>query len=340
MKAAKLVEIGKIVIKQVEKPVLTSDKQVLVKVKAVGLCGTDLHVFKEGRSDVVLPRIMGHELSGVIEAVGVDVTNVKIGDHVILDPVISCGTCKICLKGHGNVCSYVKCFGVQCDGGFQEYIAVDSSKVFAYNKDVPFEIAALGEPFSIASNILSRTNAKKGEKILIIGAGTIGLGIVQAAKGLGAEVLVSDVFDSKLEYAKQFGADATVNSKMDSLKEAMDQFAPEGVDIIIDAVGSSTLIKMAVELAPPLTRIAVIGFDARPADVPIVHITKKELTLVGSRMNCNQFPTVVKWLNAGIITDKMITKTFSFDDIQNAFEYTIDHPENSIKTMIVMDEQP
>ena len=226
MKAAKLIDIGKIVVEQVEKPVLTSDNQVLVKVKAVGLCGTDLHVFKEGRSDVVLPRIMGHELSGVIEAVGVDVTNVRIGDHVILDPVISCGTCKICLKGHGNVCPDVKCFGVQCDGGFQEYIAVDSSKVFAYNKDVPFEIAALGEPFSIASNILSRTNAKKGEKILIIGAGTIGLGIVQAAKGLGAEVLVSDVFDSKLEYAKQFGADATVNSKMDSLKEAMDQFAP------------------------------------------------------------------------------------------------------------------
>lgn len=338
MKAAKLVEVGKIVVEQVEKPKICTDQEVLIKVKAVGLCGTDLHVFKEGRNDVALPRIMGHELSGVVEEIGSNVINVKVGDHVILDPVISCGTCKICLRGHGNVCADVKCFGVQCDGGFQEYIAVDSSKVFAYNENVPFEIAALGEPFSIASNILSRTNAKSGEKVLVIGAGTIGLGIVQAAKGLGAEVLVSDVFDSKLEYAKQFGADAIVNTKTESLEDALNSFAPEGVDIIIDAVGNSALIKMAVELAPPLTRIAVIGFDARSADIPIVHITKKELTLVGSRMNCNQFPTVVEWLNAGVITDKMITKKFEFDDIQSAFEYTLSHQESSIKTMIVMNE--
>lgn len=335
MKAAKLVKVKNIVVEEVEKPQIISDYDVLVQVKAVGLCGTDLHVFKEGRADVELPRIMGHELSGVVEAIGDKVTNVTVGDHVILDPVISCGTCKICLKGHGNVCSAVKCFGVQCDGGFQDYIVVNSSKVFAYNKDVPFDIAALGEPFSIAANILSRTNVQKDEKVLVIGAGTIGLAIVQAAKGLGAKVLVSDIFDTKLGYAKDFEADATVNTSQKDLEEAMKEFAPDGIDVIIDAVGASELINKAVEMAPPLARIAVIGFDARPAELPIVHITKKELTLVGSRMNCNQFPTVVEWLNSGVITDKMITKTFGIDEIQEAFEYTLKNAETSIKTMII-----
>lgn len=337
MRTAKLVEIGKIVVEETGKPELKAPSQVLVQVKAVGICGTDLHIFRQGREDVALPRVMGHELAGVVEAVGADVINVKIGDHVVLDPVISCGTCGVCRKGHGNVCKDVKCFGVQCDGGFQDYIVVEADKVFAYNQKVPFETAALGEPFSIAANILSRTQTQKDEHILVIGAGTIGLAITQAAKGKGVKVLVSDIFDKKLEFAKEFGADAIVNSTEENLQEAIEAFAPDGLDVIIDAVGRSRMIEMAVEIAPPLARIAVIGFDDIPANIPIVTITKKELTLVGSRMNNNRFGTVVEWLNSGVITPNMITKTFKIENIQEAFEYTVNHPQDSIKTMIIFE---
>lgn len=335
MKAAKLVDIGKIVIEEVQKPEISKETDVLIKVKAAGICGTDAHIFKEGRSDVKLPRVMGHELAGVVEAAGSGVSNVTVGDHVILDPVISCGTCRACLKGHGNVCSDVKCFGVQCDGGFQEYIVVDAAKVYAYNREIPFEVAALGEPFSIAANILGRAEVQKDECVLVMGAGTIGLSIVQAAKGTGAQVMISDIFDEKLEMARSFGADATVNSRTEDLEEKLNEFAPKGVDVIIDAVGRSAMVEKAVELAGPLTRIANIGFDAEPASLPIVKITKNELTIVGSRMNCNRFPKVVEWLNRGVITDKMITKRFDFDHIQEAFEYTVANPGNTVKTMIL-----
>lgn len=334
MKAAELIEPGKIRIVDREKPVLKKGTEVLVKVEAVGICGTDLHIFKEGREDVQLPRIMGHELSGIVEETGKDVYNVHTGDHVILDPVISCGHCRVCRTGHGNVCAEVKCFGVQCDGGFQEYIVVDEGKVFAYDKRIPFERAALGEPFSIAANILARTQLKKDERLLVMGAGTIGLAILQAAKGLGARVLVSDIFDEKLELARRLGADETVNSRREKLKDALISFAPEGTDVIIDAVGSAPMIEAALEYAGPLARIAVIGFDGKPAAVPIVKITKNELTLVGSRMNANRFPQVVEWLNTGVIGDQMISRVFPFAEIQEAFVYTASHPRTTVKTIV------
>ncbi len=334
MKAAKLIEPGKIIIEDTERPSLAKDTEVLIKVEAVGICGTDLHIFKEGRADVRLPRVMGHELSGIVEETGETVYNVHKGDRVILDPVISCGICRVCRSGHGNVCADVKCFGVQCDGGFQEYIVADASKVFAFDSHIPFERAALGEPFSIAANILGRLRLLKGERLLVMGAGAIGLAVVQAAKGLGARVLVSDIFDTKLACAGEFGADAVVNSEKTDLRDALRTFAPEGVDAILDAVGLSPMVETALELAEPLTRIAVIGFDGRPAAVPIVQITKKELTLVGSRMNGNRFPQVVEWLNTGVIDDRMISKVYAFADIQEAFTYTAAHPRTTIKTVI------
>lgn len=190
-----------------------------IKVKAVGICGTDLHIFLGERSDVKLPRVMGHELSGVVEKVGEGVTNIKPGDCVVFDPVVSCGKCKLCRSGHENVCSDVKCFGVQMDGGFQDYIVVDAKRVYKYPDTIPFEEAALAEPFSVAANILARVEAAAGDRIVIIGAGTIGLSILQAAKGMGAYVLISDVEEKKLQIAKNFGADAAVNSKTQNLKE-------------------------------------------------------------------------------------------------------------------------
>ena len=124
MKCAKLVDIGKIEIVEIEEPQITDPMDVLVKVKAVGICGTDLHIFKEGRADVQFPRIMGHELSGEVIGVGPAVTKVAVGDKVALDPVFACRECPTCKKGHPNVCSNVKCYGVQMDGGYQEKIVV------------------------------------------------------------------------------------------------------------------------------------------------------------------------------------------------------------------------
>ena len=336
MRAAKLVEVQKIEVVEMEIPEIKKDNEVLVQVKAVGICGTDLHIFHDGRADVTLPRIMGHELSGLVKEVGKNVTNVKVGDRVVLDPVFACNTCDICKSGHPNVCSDVKCYGVHMDGGYCDYIVVEDYHLYPFDPSITYEQAALAEPFSIGVNIVNRTMTSESDAVVVIGSGTIGLCILQAAKGVGAKVLVSDVVDEKLAKAKEMGADVIVNSAKENLAEAVEKFSPGGASVVIDAVGIATLTEQAVDLTCPTGRVAVIGFDAKPAQIPPVKITKKELTLVGSRMNCHQFPKVVEWLNEGKINaDLMISRTYPVEEIQKAFEDTIANGKDIVKTLII-----
>lgn len=335
MKAAKLTSPNQIEIFDEPFRQTPGPEQVVVQVKAVGICGTDLHIFRGERNDVALPRVMGHELSGIVIQPGEKVSHLKKGDYVVFDPVVSCGTCKTCRSGHENVCADVKCFGVQMDGGFQEYIVVDAKNLYKFSKNISFQEAALAEPFSVAANILSRTQAEEKDNIVIIGAGTIGLAILQAAKALGAKVLVSDIEDKKLEIAKKFGADLVVNSKTKNLAAEVDSFSPGGADIVIDAVGIAPLTEQSIDLAAPTARIAVIGFDGAAMKIPPVKITKKELTLVGSRMNCHQFSKVVEWLENGSLNPSgMISRVYPLEKIQQAFEDTLANGDNIVKTII------
>lgn len=335
MRAAKLNVVGHIEVKEVTFDQKPKAGEALIQVKAVGICGTDLHIFEQGRADVELPRIMGHELSGIVIEVGEGVQNVKPGDRVVMDPVIACGTCRICKSGHANVCEQVKCLGVQIDGGFCDYLIASADRLYVFPDSLSFEEAALAEPFSVASNIIARASVKEGERVVVIGAGTIGLCLIQALKGLNAQVLAADIEDQKLDAAKSFGADRVVNSKSCDLKEAAEEFFPGGADVVIDAVGVSALTRQAVQLAAPFGRIAVIAFDGRSMELPPVEITKKELTLVGSRMNLNRFPEVLKWMENGTIhPEKMITAVYPVEQIQEAFEKLAEKSGTDIKTII------
>ena len=335
MRCAKLTAAKTIQLTDVEVPAIQNDHEVLVEIKAVGICGTDLHIFRGERSDVAFPRVMGHELSGLVKQVGSKVTRVKEGDRVVLDPVFSCGTCRICKSGHGNVCSAVKCYGVQMDGGFQDYIVVGEEHIYPFSEKISFEQAALAEPFSIGANINARANVTENDHVVILGSGTIGLSITQVAKMKGAKVLVSDIEDAKLEKAKEAGADMVVNTKTGSLAEAMKEFSPDGADVVIDAVGVAPLTQQAIAITAPLARVVVIGFDANPAQIPLVDITKKELSIVGSRMNCHQFPTVMKWMEEGSLNpDMMISRKYPIEKIQEAFEETLENGSNTVKTLI------
>ncbi|WP_461206241.1 alcohol dehydrogenase catalytic domain-containing protein [Clostridium sp. DL1XJH146] len=335
MRVAKMTAPNTLEVMEAEEPVVSNDKEVKVQVKAVGICGTDLHIFRGERADVELPRVMGHELSGLVTEVGSAVDKVKVGDRVVLDPVFACGVCPTCKKGFPNVCESVKCYGVQMDGGYQDYIVVDQKHLYPFDASISFENAALAEPFSIAANILERTVAKENDNVLVIGSGTIGLSIVQAAKGMGANVMVADVVDTKLAKALEVGADKVVNSKKESLEEAANEFVAGGFDVVIDAVGITPLFEQSIQFAAPRARIACIGFDARPAQIPPVVITKKELTIVGSRMNCYQFPKVMEWLNEGKIqAELMISRKYDVNDIQKAFEETLANGESIVKTLI------
>ncbi len=335
MKSAQIIDIKTLKVVNTAEPTIKNATDVKVKVKAVGICGTDLHIFKDGRADVEFPRVMGHELSGEVVEVGSDVKELKIGDRVVLDPVFACAECPTCKKGYQNVCSNVRCYGVQMDGGFQEYIVEDQKHFYPFPSSISYEQAALAEPYSIGVNILDRAQATDKDNILVIGSGTIGLAILQVAKGIGARVFVADVVDAKLEKAKSLGADEVCNSKTENLAEKVESFAPGGFDVVIDAVGITALFQQSLEYAAPRARVMSIGFTAEPAQISPVVITKKELSIIGSRMNNFKFPKVMEMLIAGKMNaDSMISKNYSIDDIQKAFEDTLNDGENTVKTLI------
>ncbi len=335
MRAAKLDNIGHISVEEVPFDKTPEAGQAVIQIKAVGICGTDLHIFEQGRSDVQLPRIMGHELSGVVTAVGKMVSNIKPGDRVVMDPVISCGTCRTCKSGHTNVCEQVQCLGVQTDGGFCDYLLAEADKLYVFPDHISFEQAAMAEPFSVAVNIILRTQIQPKDRVVVIGAGTIGLCLIQALKGLNIQVLAADIEEQKLKIARSFGADKVVNTGKADLKEAVESFYPGGADVVIDAVGASSLTRLAVQLAAPCGRIGVIAFDDKSMELPPVEITKKELTLVGSRMNRNCFPKVLEWMTEEIIhPEKMITAIYPVEKIQEAFENLERKTGKDIKTII------
>lgn len=334
MRVAKLIQPETIKLFDEETSQELKSGEALVQVKACGICGTDMHIYKGHRSDVELPRVMGHELSGCVIRIAEDVENLHVGDRVVFDPVMACGKCSVCRRGHANVCTQVKCFGVQMDGGFKDYIVVPARQLYQIPDNITYVEAALVEPFSVAANILGRANAMAGERVVVIGSGTIGLCVIQAACGLGCRVLASDILDTKLETAKAFGAGATVNMGREDFETAVRDFAPEGPDIIIDCVGTARLMEQCLQVAMPMTRIVVISFDGKPASVLPVDITKKELTILGSRMNAGKFPTVIKWLEDGKIDlGKMVERVFPFEEIQRAFELAVS--DSGLKKIVI-----
>jgi L-gulonate 5-dehydrogenase len=224
---------------------------------------------------------------------------------------------------------------VHVDGGFQEYIVVHEDMLYKIPDQVSFEQAALAEPFAIAVNIAAKLGISGKDQAVIIGSGTIGLVCLQVFKSLGAKVLISDVEDAKLEVAKKCGADKIVNSKNEDLKGAVMDYYPIGADVVLDAVGISPLFTLSIDLAAPLARIGVIGFDAKPAEVTPIVITRKELTIIGSRMNCNRFPEVMEWFGkGGLNIDLLISKRYPLEEIQKAFDDTIADVKNTVKTLI------
>lgn len=339
MRAVIMRELGRLELVDVPEPVISEPHEVRVKIKAVGICGTDLHMFCEAREDVVLPRIMGHELSGVVTEVGSEVSRVKVGDPVVLDPVFACGVCPTCQKGYPNVCESVRCYGVQMDGGLQDCIVVGEEHLYPYSETISYAHAALAEPFSIAFNIVQRLQVTKEDKVLILGSGTIGLALLQVVKSLEAYTVVADKIDEKLAIAREIGADETVNSDRECLRTAVQRLSGSGFDVILDAAGLTTLLQEAFTYAAPRARISCIGFEQASAQIPPAWITRKELSVIGSRMNCRQFPGVMTWLEEGKIdAGKMISRQYHVRDIQRAFEETLADRTGNIKTVIIFDD--
>ena len=244
MKGLQVVEPGKIIVADLPNPEDPGMGEVLVKTRAAGICYSDIHIYHGTSPFAVYPRVIGHEAVGEVYKIGEGVTSLKIGDRVILEPIESCGQCYACRKGRPNICENMKVRGVMKDGGFQEYFTADEDKLHRFSEDLAWEHAVMIEPFTIGAQACFRGGVEEGDLVLIIGAGPTGLSILENAKLLGATVIISDISDKRLEFAREFGADYTVNPEKNILKDEVEKIS-DGMlcNVVVDAVGNPDVLE-------------------------------------------------------------------------------------------------
>ncbi|MCC3356147.1 zinc-binding alcohol dehydrogenase family protein [Bacillus sp. REN16] len=324
-------------IKEVPKPEINDEKDVIIKVIAGGICGSDVGIYNGTNSLATYPRIIGHEFGGIVEAVGDMVTKVKVGDLVAVDNVNSCGTCYACRTGHHNVCSTVEVTGVHRDGGFAEYVKTTEANAYKVTGDKinPLHIA-LVEPYSIGVEVNERGRITKGDKVLVMGSGPIGIAVMQVAKSRGAEVMMTDLVNNRLELATSMGADRVVNVGQENLADAVREFTDgEGIPVVVDSVCIPKSLEEALELVSPAGRIVVLGTGNKPSEIAQVAITKKGADVVGSRLNNYRFPEVIELLESGVLTpEKMHTHTFEFTDVKAALEEVMNNKDEVCKAVL------
>lgn len=333
MKAIEIIKPGEISI--VERPIPEcKDNEVLIKVKAAGICGSDVHIYHGKNAFATYPRVVGHEFAGEIVKVGSQVNKLKVGDGVAVDPVSSCGHCYACRVGRHNVCKSLSVMGVHRDGGYREYVAVDAASAHKLPEDIPWKIAAMVEPYTIAAQVLDRGRLSSNDTVLICGAGPIGLILLQAVKMVGAKVAVMDIIESRLDMAKEMGADIVINSQKSDMVEEMMKFSNnEGASLILEATGNIGVLETCIQkIAGPAGRVVVLGFSTELVKIPQVAIMSKELEIIGTRLNNHKFPEVIEWFAKKLVQpEKILSHTFEFEEIEKAFDFMAKHPADVCK---------
>lgn len=340
MKAMKVTIPGNLECVEESIPELKNEKSVLVKVRAAGICGSDISIYKGTSPVATYPRVIGHEFAGEVIEVGSEVTNVKVGDHVSVNPVIGCGVCRICLKGRSNVCSDLKVIGVHEDGAFREYVDVPSANCFVVSKDMPWEKAAIVEPYTVAAQVTSRGGVSEGDTVLILGAGQIALTVLQVCKLLGARVIITDLVEERLQRAIEYGADEVINtSKEDVYEKVLELTDGIGTDISIDAACVGKTLEQAAQCTRNAGVVVTMGFADRQVPITELQITKNELDIRGSRLNNNKFPQVIEWFESGKLDPmRIITDRFHFTDALKGMDKVKEDPEHTMKVILTFDE--
>jgi len=302
MAAAVLRDVGILAIETRPEPALAAATDVIVRVQACGVCGTDLHILSDPPGYPAQQGvILGHEIVGEIAATGTAVTTLEVGDRVAVRPILTCGVCSACMAGIPNHCGKRLDLGVWQDGGLAERLAVPASACIKISKKLPLPIAALTEPLACVVNAVHRVRPAAGERAVVFGAGAIGLLFTAVLKASGvATVAVVEISAERAEAALAIGADAVINPRAESLPDTVAQLMDAGPDIVIDAVGSQ--FGAAVDIAGRRARVLLFGLNehARP-EVPQAQITLKELDILGSFVGQHTFPDAVRLLESGLL---------------------------------------
>ena len=309
--------------------------EVLMKVKKVGICGTDLHIFNGGMS-VLTPLILGHEFVGDIVKIGDQVTNINVGERAVGEHVIGCGKCIYCLQGKRNLCNNPTVIGIHRPGALAEYIVLPEELVYKLPDELSYDEGVLVEPLSIAVYAVRKSGVDVGDTVAVVGQGPVGLLVDYVVKESGGTVFGFDKHDNRLTYAKdhQYINEGYNVSDEQYLNKFKDQ-THEGANIVFEVVGSSTSAEMALELAKPGGKVIILGVFEHDVMINMMNIVKKELQVFGSWTCIFSFEQTLMFLKSQKLdANKFITHRYTFSDSIKAFQESLSDKSDRIKTVI------
>lgn len=340
MKAAVLYKARDLRLEDVPTPEYGPD-DVLVKIGSVGICGSDVHYWRTGAiGDFVVkePMILGHEVAGVVAEVGANVTSLKVGDRVALEPGVPCRRCEVCKTGRYNLCPDVRFFATPpIDGALADFAVSPADFAYKIPDSLSLDAAALIEPLSVGIHACRRGNLTAGQSVFIAGAGPIGLTSLAAAKAFGAtEIFISDVRPHRLEIAKKMGATHAFDARDDAEAIVREATNGRGVDLAIECAGAEPAFMSCLKTAKSGGTVVVVGLgDDSTYRVPMVELAVKELDLKGIFRYVYTYSAAINLLTSGAVDlETMITHHFPMDELLTGFEYAEKGTDGAVKVMI------
>ncbi|MDO5405825.1 MAG: zinc-binding alcohol dehydrogenase family protein [Eubacteriales bacterium] len=337
MKAVQIEKPNVLKIIDMEIPSITEHDNVLVKIKAAGICGSDVGIYHGTNAAATYPRVIGHEMVGEVVKTGSNATKIKVGDRVIIDQVTNCGTCYACREGRGNVCANLKVRGVHIDGGYREYMAVPERDCYVLPDILAYEDAIMIEPTTIAIQSCSRAQLTEEDTLLIMGCGALGNSILRVARLSGAKIIMADIVDEKLQEVRNQGADYTINLAKEDIKEKIAEYTDGyGVTVSIDAACTRDSLATLLNVTGNAGRVVTMGFSVNPTEVNQFSITSKELDIRGSRLQNRKFQDAIELIQEKKLDlSNSISHKFHFLDAQKAFDL-VDSRDPSIRKIALI----
>ena len=329
-----------ITFREIDVPTLSAD-QVLVKIKRIGICGSDIHVYHGTHPYTSYPVTQGHEVSGKIVEVGEYVKDLQVGQKVTIEPQVFCGRCHPCLHGKYNLCEKLKVMGFQTTGTASEYFAVDASKVTPVPDEMTYDEAAMLEPLAVTVHAAKRFPDVKGAKCVVLGCGPIGILLIESLKAFGAaQVLATDVSDTRLKLAGEMGADFTVNTMEKDFAQALvEAFGEDKADVMYDCAGNDITMNQAIQNARKGSTIILVAVFGKMANVDLAKLNDSELDLNTTMMYRHEdYVDAIRFVNEGKIKLKpLMSKHFAFKDYLAAYEYIDANRESTMKVIVDVD---
>lgn len=341
MKALVLEDYHQLVYEEVSDPEVGPD-DVLVRVQAVGICGSDVHGLDGSSGRRIPPLIMGHEAAGIIAEVGANVTDFAVGDRVTFDSTVYCGRCFYCRRGAVNLCEDRRVLGVSCGdyrqhGAFAEYVAVPQRVLYPLPPSVSFRQAAMVEPCSIAVHAVERTPLALNDTAVVVGTGMIGLLVVQVLRAAGCGTLIAvDLAPEKLQLARELGADVVLNpSDVDVVAEVQQQTDGRGADVAFEVVGITDTLQIALASVRKGGALTLVGNLAPTVDLPLQSVVTREITLYGSCASQGEYPAALDLMARGRIdVEALISATAPLSEGASWFKRLYDGEGGLLKVVL------